>query len=133
MKINFFILFLIILLVNCSFDNKSGIWSGDRNSKKEQNLFSEFETITSTQNSFNKIIPIDRNYKFKISKKITTSNWIDTGYDFTNNFKNFRYSNLNELIFKSKKLSNNKLNKNILLHDGNLISSDERGNINIFS
>ena len=133
MRINFFILFLIILLVNCSFDNKSGIWSGDQISKKEQNLFSEFETITSAQNSFNKIIPIDSNFKFKISKKITTSNWIDTEYDFTNNFKNFKYNNLNKLILKSKKLSNYKLNKNILLHDGNLISSDERGNIIIYS
>ena len=33
-KKNFIFFLILILLVNCSFDNKTGIWSGDQNERK---------------------------------------------------------------------------------------------------
>ena len=41
--------------------------------------------------------------------------------------------NLNKKIFKSKKLTKSKINENIFFEKGNLISTDEKGNIIIYS
>ena len=50
-----------------------------------------------------------------------------------NNYINFRYNDLNKLIFKSKKITKDKLNDFILFEDNNLIASDQKGNIIVFS
>ena len=50
-----------------------------------------------------------------------------------NNLENFRYNNLNQIIFKSKKLSNGKIDDYLLFQNGNLIASDKKGDIIVFS
>ena len=44
----FFIISFIILLINCSFDNKSGIWENENLPKKnvDDNIFNDFEKIS---------------------------------------------------------------------------------------
>ena len=45
-----------LLLINCSFDNKSGIWKNENDSENNENkLFKDFETISSTYNNLIKI------------------------------------------------------------------------------
>ena len=46
---------------------------------------------------------------------------------------NFSYKNLNRVIFKSKKLSQYKVNEKILFDGENIIINDEKGNIIIYS
>ena len=43
-KKNLIFFLVLILLVNCSFDNKTGIWSGDKDEKRR---ISELEKIQS--------------------------------------------------------------------------------------
>ena len=128
-----YVLIILILFNNCSFDSKSGIWKNENViSKKDDNIFEEFETLSSPTDSFEKIVSINDNYKFKLTSPITNSDWKDIYFDKTNNLKNFRYSNVNKLIFKSKKISKYKIN-NFLLEDNNVIAVDIKGNVITYS
>jgi len=128
-----YVLIILILFNNCSFDSKSGIWKNENViSKKDDNIFEEFETLSSPTDSFEKIVSINDNYKFKLPSPITNSDWKDIYFDKTNNLKNFRYSNVNKLIFKSKKISKYKIN-NFLFEDNNIIAVDIKGNVITYS
>lgn len=127
----FFSIFL--LLQNCSFDNKSGIWTNEKLSNKEKKIFSDFETLSSVENLFNEIIPYNGKHVFIKSKTKINSNWPDVNYNKTNNFDNFQYSGLNQLLFKSRQLLRAKTNKDILFEGGNLITSDKKGNLVVYS
>jgi hypothetical protein len=128
-------LIIIIFLSHCSFDNKSGIWKNESNvsENKKNDIFEEFQTLSSSGNIFNEVIPLEG--KLIIGPLIQKNNfkWNDVFYDKTNNLENFSYSDLNQTVFKSKKLSNSVSNKYILFENNNVISSDIKGYINIFS
>ena len=130
----FYIIIIFFFLNNCSFDKKSGIWKNEsQNLNKESKLFSEFENISSTKDEFYKIIELDKNYKFSKNKLITSTSWKDIYYFEDNNLKNFNYDNQNQLIFKSKKLTKYKTNNYILYEKDNIITSDVKGNVIVFS
>ena len=130
----FYIIIIFFFLNNCSFDKKSGIWKNEsQNLNKESKLFSEFENISSTKDEFYKIIELDKNYKFSKNKLITNTSWKDIYYFEDNNLKNFNYDNQNQLIFKSKKLTKYKTNNYILYEKDNIITSDVKGNVIVFS
>ena len=130
----FFILIIFILPQSCSFDNKTSIWKNDKNITTEDNdIFKEFETLSSSTTTFDKIIPISESFQFKIVPSTNNFEWKDIFYNKNNNYKNFKYNGLNELIFKSKKITKYKTNKFLLFEDNNLITSDQKGNIIVFS
>ena len=130
----FFILIIFILSQGCSFDNKTGIWKNDNSiSKVDNNIFEEFETLSLSTTSFDKIIPINKSFKFKITPSTNNSEWKDIFFNRNNNYKNFKYNDLNELIFKSKKITKYNTSNFILFEDNNLITSDQKGNIIVFS
>ena len=130
----FFIYLLLIFLNSCSFDNKSGIWKNENNINKNQiDTFSQFKNISTSIEPFTEIVQLKENYKFKLSEKINPTSWRQIHLNQNNNLNNFEYKNLNELFFKSKKISNYKVSDHILYEDGNIINSDLKGNINIFS
>ena len=132
MKI-FYALIILILLQNCSFDNKSGIWKNENFISKEDTLFEEFKTISNANETFNKIIPIKKNFKFFLGDQIKNNNWSDIFFNQTTNYKNFKYNDKNQLIFKSKKLSKSKINNYVIVENNNLITSDHKGNLIVFS
>ncbi len=69
MKI-FIILTSLVLITHCSFDNKSGIWQNKNTANSNNNSqFKDFKTLSSTDDTFNKIVPIKKNFTFKIEKK----------------------------------------------------------------
>ena len=130
----FFILIIFILPQSCSFDNKTSIWKNDKNITTEDNdIFKEFETLSSSTTTFDKIIPISESFQFKIVPSTNNFEWKDIFYNKNNNYKNFKYNGLNELIFKSKKITKYKTNKFLLFEDNNLITSEQKGNIIVFS
>ena len=51
----------------------------------------------------------------------------------SNNYQNFEYGEKNKFIFKSKKISKNKLNHYFLYSSDNLIVSDKMGNVLVYS
>ena len=133
MKI-FCALIILIILNNCSFDNKTGIWKNENKISKETNdVFTEFEDLSISNTTFNEIINKPDDFIFKISASFNNFEWKDIYYDKSNNFKNFKYKDLNKLSYKSKKINKYKINKYLLYEDENIITTDIKGNIIIFS
>ena len=125
---------VLILLQSCSFDNKTGIWNNEKNlSKKENNIFKDFESLNTKNITFDKIIPADNNFKFKITKAISNYEWKDIYYDQTNNFVNLIYNDQNKLTFKSKKITRKTINDYILSENENIITTDQSGNVIVYS
>ena len=133
MKI-FCTLIILIFVQNCSFDNKTGIWKNENSFSKEDNeIFKEFKTLSSSAETYDKIVKLDKNFIFKLGNSINNFEWSDIYYKNTNNFDNFKYNNQNQLIFKSSKLTKHKVNDYTLFIKDYLITSDNKGNILIFS
>ena len=112
------ILFFIItiFLYNCSFDNKSGIWKNENQvSKQKKSIYSGFEKLNTSKENFYQIIPLKRTVSFRLGPPIDNSKWNDIFFDKSNNYKNFKYNNINNILFRSKKLSSYNLSKYILL------------------
>lgn len=131
----FFIFFLIIsILYACSFDDKSGIWQNQNDTlmnKKDQ--FKDFKKISISTERFDKEIILDKKSNVQTLKPINNFEFNDVFYNNENNLANFKFSEQNKSIFKSKKITRYKINKSILYKNENLISSDENGNIIVFS
>ena len=131
----FYLFIILFFLSSCSFDNKTGIWKNDTLSglKDEKNSFSEFKSISSKNNSFNKIIQLNENFKFQLSSPRNHSKWTDIYLKKSNNYENFIYNKNNNLIYKSKRVTKNKVQKYLLYKDENVIITDIKGNLIIFS
>ncbi len=130
---NYFLIFVIFFLQNCSFDDKSGIWNNNNDISKNKSIFKEFKKLTSIQQSFNKTIIFNENISLNFSNPIQNFEWKDIYYSESNNLKNLNYTDLNEIIFRSKKISKFEINRHILFKDNNLIAGDVKGNITVFS
>ena len=133
MKI-FYIFIILIFFNNCSFDNKTGIWDNVNTVSKEENkIFKEFKTLSTSSESFRESIELKKNFNFFIPKKIKNQEWNDIFYSGSNNYKNFSYNGLNEIFYRSKKITKYSIRHNILLENDNIIIVDYKGNIIIYS
>ena len=130
-----FKLFFLILLTCCSFDNKTGIWNEENNIliDKSNNIFKDFKNTSSSEKIFDETIPIKNNFDFKIPEPISNKKWNDIFYKTNNNLNNFKFSGYNQLVFKSKKLSKYLSGGDLLFENGNVIISDIKGNLIVFS
>ena len=128
------LILFIFLSSHCSFDNKSGIWeNSDTIDVKKENRFKDFETLYTKEKSFNKIIAANKNLNLLLDPVKINNQWTDEFYQDSNNFDHFGYENLNQIIFKSKKISGHKLKDKILFDGENIIATDTKGNIIIYS
>tara|TARA_B100000963_G_scaffold355809_1_gene374772 strand:+ start:6431 stop:7756 length:1326 start_codon:yes stop_codon:yes gene_type:complete len=128
------IIVVIIFLQQCSFDNKSGIWKNeDLINTNENKIFDEFEKLYVLEEAFDKIISIDPKFKYILTEPQKVNLWQDVYFNDQNNSKNFNFKDLNELVFKGKKLTKSKINDHILFEENNIITSDKKGNLIVFS
>lgn len=130
----FYSLIILIILQNCSFDNKTGIWKNKNVvSKKDTNIFKDFKKLSIDDKLFDQEIPFNNQFNFDLEKPSNNFNWKDIFFNPKNNFKNFEYNDTNNIIFKSKKLSKYIVNDYLLFENNNLIISDQKGNLIVFS
>ncbi len=130
----FYFLIILLLFQNCSFDNKTGIWKNDNIiSDKKNDLFKDFEDLTISKKSFSDTVIIKDSFKFSLPNSKINYSWRDIFYSKSNNSENFKYSDLNKLYLKSKKLSKFEVNNHILFDKDHLITTDVKGSIIIFS
>ena len=59
----YFISIIILLITGCSFDNKSGIWTSDKDLKKNNDILKDFKKISVSEDAFDKIISLEDNKK----------------------------------------------------------------------
>ena len=137
-KKNLIFFLIFILLVNCSFDNKTGIWSG---SKKEKRRISELEKeqkqtkvvdyIYSSKSVYSKEISLTK--KISISNPRKNLSWKMSSLNQQNFLGNIYLSGIDN-IFLKKKIGKNKfpISKIIsspLVFENNIIFSDNSGTI----
>ena len=127
-KINYLIIFFF-LINNCSFDNKTGIWTGsDQIAKKENRSSQNTELIFKKQNNTIEEIDLLLEQKIKIDKPKNYNEWSQRYQNKSNNINNVTF--LNEGNYqKLSKISNTIFNKNILVYKNNLFFSESSGNI----
>ena len=130
----FYFIIIFIFLNNCSFDNKTGIWKNENlKDDKLNNTFKDFQNLSPDKNRFSEQIPITQNFEFLITESKEIYSWQDIFFNLENNSENFNYSNLNNLIYKGKKVSRKTISDRILFENNNVIISDIRGNLIINS
>ena len=132
MKI-FFITFILIALSSCSFDNKTYIWDNNRTDTKTQKNFEGFKKLNTSTKLFDRIIKPDNNLEVILEPVKLNFSWKDEYYSNSNHLDNFSFKNLNELIFKSKKLSRFNTNHAVFYNNENVIISDNKENIIVYS
>ena len=124
----------VLFLYGCSFDNKSGIWKNVNSVKDDKGgTFDDFQKLSTSQESFDKVIKINPKFKILLTEPTTNYKWNDIFFNQSNNLSNFNYGQLNTKFFISKKLSKHKTNNHILSINKNLITTDEKGNIISYS
>ena len=129
----FFFLIILLFLNSCSFDDKTGIWKNENIKNEKDDTFKDFKKLSLETKLFSQSLPVDKSFKFSISNSINNSTWNDIFYKENNNFENFQIKGLNQIFYKSKKLSKHDLNEYILYANKNVISSDLKGNLIINS
>ena len=128
------LIIFIFISSHCSFDSKSGIWKNSNTvDLKKTDRFKDFETVYTKEKSFNKIVAPNKNLNLLLDPIKITKQWSDEFYQESNNFDNFDYENVNELIFRSKKISRHKVKDKILFDGENVIVTDNKGNIVVYS
>ena len=127
---------VLLLFSHCSFDNKSGIWKNENvisvNDKNVENL-KDFKKFGISENIFKKEIILENKNKVNMLPPIQNDEWTDFYYNNSNNLDNFTYNNLNQIFFKSKKLTRGNINNFFIFRNDNIILNDEKGSIIIYS
>ena len=128
--------FIFILVNNCSFDSKTGIWDSEEEEKvriskleKKQREIIETKKIYSSENIYADEVPLKK--KIILSKPIRNSSWEMSGLNHKNFVGNIYLSGIDN-IFLKKKIGKNKFLVSssitlILSYEDNLIFSDDRG------
>ena len=98
---------LFILLVDCSFDDKSGIWSETKKEKKriselekKQKKIKNVDIIYSSKDVYSKEIPLSRNINISNPKK--TLSWNMSGLNHQNFLGNIYLSGIDNVFLKKK-------------------------------
>ena len=148
-KIKYLIFYLIfILFASCSFDNKTGIWSGSEKEKikaaeleKEQKRIIDVVRVYTSESTSSKEIPAAKN--ISLTEPKTNSSWKMSGLNIQNFVGNIYLSGIGNNFLK-KKIGKDKfsisqvmvsplvINDNIIFADdtGTIFSINQRGKVN---
>ena len=133
-RILFFFL-IFIFSTNCSFDNKTGIWSSEENEKKRISIIEKQQKkilntvkLYSSESNYNKEI-YGKN-KIDLTKAKKNTEWKMSGMNLQNFLGNIYLQGTKD-IFLKKKIGKNKfsLSKNLIspiISNNNIIFSDDR-------
>lgn len=135
-KILLFIVF--ILISNCSFDSKTGIW-GDKKKERErisdieknQKEIIDTEKIYSSDEQFNEEVILNKN--IILSKANRNSLWKMSNFNYQNFMDNLYLEGIDNVFLKKKvgkdKFTLHKEITQLLVFDNNIIFSDDKGTI----
>ena len=135
-KLIFFLIF--ILLSNCSFDKKTGIWKGTEEEKekiseleKKQKEIIDIYKVYSSENIYSKEIFLSKN--IILSKPKKNSSWKMSGLNHQNFLGNVYLSGVDNTFLKKKigknKFSLYKIKTSLLAFKNYIIFSDDKGTI----
>ena len=137
-KKNLIFFLIFILLNNCSFDNKTGIW-GDREKEKrkiselekKQKQVLDVEKIYSSDKTYLKEVPLTKN--ISLSKPKKNLSWKMSSLNHQNFLGNIYLSGIDNIFLKKKigkdKFSESRVITSLLVFKNNIILSDDTGTI----
>ena len=138
-KVKYLIFFLVLIsLSNCSFDNKTGIWSGD---KEEKERLAELERQQKSIIETVRVYSSDTDFKqeiaaispAKLSSPKTKKSWEMSGSNLQNFTAHNQLSGIKNTFLKKKigknKFSLSKLKSPPVIIEDNIIFSDDAGTI----
>ena len=129
---------MFVLVSSCSFDNQTGIWSGEEKEKrritkleKEQNQIVDIINVYSSESIYSKEESLTESISISNPKK--NLSWKMHGLNHQNFLGNIYLSGI-ENIFLKKKIGKNKFSKSKiisspLVFEDNIIFSDDKGTI----
>jgi outer membrane protein assembly factor BamB len=131
----------LLLFVNCSFDNKTGIWKNENENKKISLSNSNLEDAFKKEKVIleeKKVLP---DSAINIDRVETIKNWTQNFYNNYNNVPNTNYKNQKIKILKTSKLAKISVYSDLNLiklnepfyYQNTIIYNDVRGNIYIYS
>jgi len=134
-KLIFFLYF--ILVSHCSFDNKTGIWNGENETKRTSELKknednnSSFVQIYSSEDPYYKEISLEK--PISLSEPIKNLSWPMSNLNHQNFLGNIYLSGINNMFLK-KKIGKNKFStvnviSSPLIYDRSIIFADNNGTI----
>ena len=91
MKKKFFVLFYLLLFSNCSFDNKTGIWTEGQEITKEAKIkYSKknLKDVFVSRNLYNEEQNVNFDYIIEIDKEFKNKNWTQEFQNLENNLSN---------------------------------------------
>ena len=129
---------MFILLNNCSFDNKTGIWGDSEKEKrkiseleKKQKQILDVEKIYSSYKIYLKEVPLTENISLSIPKK--NLSWKMSSLNHQNFLGNIYLSGIDNIFLKKKigkdKFSESRVITSLLVIKNNIILSDDTGTI----
>ena len=138
MKKKFFVLFYLLLFSNCSFDNKTGIWTEGQEITKEAKIkYSKknLKDVFVSRNLYNEEQNVNFDYIIEIDKEFKNKNWTQEFQNLENNLSNIYLINENKLISKSPRLTKKIYTSTYepLFYKDHIISYDNKGTIYIYS
>ena len=137
-KKNLIFFLIFILLNNCSFDNKTGIWGDDEKEKrkiseleKKQKQILDVEKIYSSDKIYLKEVPLTKN--ISLSKPKKNLSWKMSSLNHQNFLGNIYLSGIDNIFLRKRigkdKFSESKVITSLLVIKNNIILSDDTGTI----
>jgi len=132
MKKTINLIILFTFLNNCSFDNKTGIWTGSDQIAKNRNESQNLELVFKEKNNIIETKELSSEQNLTLDNPTLFLAWDQRYQNRFNNVGNVSF--LNEGNYKKySKISKSEINENILVYKNNLFYSDYKGNIRVFS
>ena len=138
LKNKIFLIVIFFFINSCSFDSKTGIWSGGEDEKKrisdlekKQKSVIKFENVYLSDDVF--LEELTLNQSIKLPKAILNRSWLMSGLNNQNFLSNIYLSSINNTFLKKKigknKFSISKRSSSILTFNDNILISDDKGTI----
>ena len=134
----FIFLLIFIFINNCSFDDKTGLWSAGKDEKerisqleKEQRRIIEVTTIYSSDTFYSKEVVLSKNVSLSNPQK--NLSWEMSGLNEQNHLGNIYLSKIDNIFLKKKfgknKFSMSNIMASPIISENKIIFADDRGTI----
>ena len=131
MKIILFLIF-VFTLNNCSFDNKSGIWSGQVQEDKIKKQSTIGKVVNAKENFFSEEIKVSPDNYIQIEKSKEVNNWTSIYLNDKNLVPNINFDLKTKLTFSTiKKITGKPVHTPLFLNNV-IVFSNNKGDIFIY-
>ena len=132
MKKLFSAIIISIFFNNCSFDNKTGIWTGSNQVVDKDRINQNLELIFKKDKDVLEERDLASNQNIVLENPRLYQSWPQSNQNRFNNINNLNFANSGSYE-KYIKISNTKINKDITIYKNKLFFSDTKGDIGVFS